>query len=554
MWLNECRYDSIITTGDLRWQDRLNGRNLSFFLASDKFFSNYTWPVQFPPFSAQYFLGLDPKLFQGKRKTLQDLYIGIDVWGRGCHGGGGLGSFRAAEHIDPAGLGLSIALFGPAWSWENDEGQEGWSWKKWWERERTLWVGPAIEGAHVEVPDPPLRRGEQPFPHGVFRPIRDFIDSRPPPKPDILPFGTSFCPGVGYAWFVEGKKIMDAGKGWTDIDKQTSLGNLLWPRSKVEWDMNDFEEALPTTSTSLTFEDAFNGGSSVLINLSGPGSSQEGSAFRCLWIPVQSLSLTPGGLYEVQLVYKISSSENVELDAALSAKAETEVEVEPLSSLDLESGWSKLSVTCKPIAPTSPSDPEDVPADIGLILAIASEEASSPYTIHITLGQLGISAKSPLTDLSPYSMRLLWADCTRETVSTSESGSAQSETLKITWDSCVSYTSPALVRPGNLVPEVPYPPWTLERSHHWFPDLQYANVYAEKGASSVHPSETVEFLGTSGWGSGPHTRAGPGCFVLGKNALPVGLKEGRVRFYVQGVTDRGEVLPWDRCAFVDFDM
>jgi hypothetical protein len=36
------RYDSVIYTGRLAWQDRLNSLNLPFFLASTGFFTNYT--------------------------------------------------------------------------------------------------------------------------------------------------------------------------------------------------------------------------------------------------------------------------------------------------------------------------------------------------------------------------------------------------------------------------------------------------------------------------------------------------------------------------------
>lgn len=36
------RYDSVVVTGDLRWQDRLNNYNLPFFLPSTGFFTNYT--------------------------------------------------------------------------------------------------------------------------------------------------------------------------------------------------------------------------------------------------------------------------------------------------------------------------------------------------------------------------------------------------------------------------------------------------------------------------------------------------------------------------------
>jgi endo-beta-N-acetylglucosaminidase D len=36
------RYDSVVITGQLAWQDRLNSYNLPFFLSSTGLFSNYT--------------------------------------------------------------------------------------------------------------------------------------------------------------------------------------------------------------------------------------------------------------------------------------------------------------------------------------------------------------------------------------------------------------------------------------------------------------------------------------------------------------------------------
>ncbi|EJD00728.1 uncharacterized protein FOMMEDRAFT_168992 [Fomitiporia mediterranea MF3/22] len=534
-------YDSVIVTGDLRWQDRLNSRNVSFFLASDTFFTNYTWPPSFPAISAQYLLGLAPDLFQGSKKTLQDIYIGIDVWGRGCHGGGGFGCFRAAEHIDPAGVGLSIALFGPGWSWENDEGKDGWSWKTWWERERTLWVGPAIEGAHVEVPDAPQRDGEPPCPHGKFRPISDFFQSAPSINPNILPFYTSFCPGVGHGWFVEGRRMMHKNNGWTDIDKQTSLGNLLWPRPRVDWEGTDLNIPLPKTSTILNFDDAFNGGSSVTVRLTGEGGSEEEPSFRCFWIPVQSIALTSGSLYEVELIYKISAIGH-EFDLALSVKGKSDVDITPLTSSELESGWNKVSITCKPSGDLEP----DTPANVGVILAMASEDGSLPYTIDVQLAQLSITPKATLQNLSPYKTQILWVDCVRDANS--------ADVLLITWDACITYTTPASLRAEDLIPEVPRPPWVLDRSAHWFPRFRYANIYVEARtpATGIRPSGSAIFLGTSGWGSGATTGVGLNGFVIETGTLPNELKESTVRFYVQGVTDRGTILPWESCAFVDF--
>ncbi|THU76401.1 hypothetical protein K435DRAFT_974435 [Dendrothele bispora CBS 962.96] len=67
-------YDSVIFTGHLAWQDRLNSLNLPFFLSSDSIFTNYTWRPTYPNLTAQYFLSLSSALTQTK---LRDIYMGI---------------------------------------------------------------------------------------------------------------------------------------------------------------------------------------------------------------------------------------------------------------------------------------------------------------------------------------------------------------------------------------------------------------------------------------------------------------------------------------------
>ena len=44
-FLFSFRYDSVIFSGQLRWQDRLNSYNLPFFLPSTGFFTNYSVSV-----------------------------------------------------------------------------------------------------------------------------------------------------------------------------------------------------------------------------------------------------------------------------------------------------------------------------------------------------------------------------------------------------------------------------------------------------------------------------------------------------------------------------
>ncbi|XP_014211240.1 cytosolic endo-beta-N-acetylglucosaminidase [Copidosoma floridanum] len=100
-------YDSVINTGALSWQNELNKSNECFFDRCDGIFLNYTWT--------------DAGLIKSaagasKRNRMRDIYVGLDVWGRGCPGGGGFNSAHALQRI--RNQGLSVAIFAPAWTFE----------------------------------------------------------------------------------------------------------------------------------------------------------------------------------------------------------------------------------------------------------------------------------------------------------------------------------------------------------------------------------------------------------------------------------------------------
>ncbi|XP_038876448.1 cytosolic endo-beta-N-acetylglucosaminidase 1-like isoform X2 [Benincasa hispida] len=71
-------YDSVTVDGYLYWQNELNEKNKPFFDISDGIFVNYNWNEGTPEKSA---------VVAGERK--HDVYMGIDVFGRGTFGGGG---------------------------------------------------------------------------------------------------------------------------------------------------------------------------------------------------------------------------------------------------------------------------------------------------------------------------------------------------------------------------------------------------------------------------------------------------------------------------------
>lgn len=558
----------MIFTGHLRWQDRLNSLNLPFFLSSAALFTNYTvgiclsslslvclifpqWPPHYPSLSAQYFLSLDPAVIGSslsnqssvhKEKSLRDIYTGVDVWGRGSHGGGGFGCYRAINHIDPKFLGLSVALFGQAWTWESEQDKPGWSWEKWWNYERTMWLGPQTEGEEVPVPDAPRREGEPECPHGKFEPLVSFFPQTPPPNPADLPFYTSFGVGVGRAWFVEGVKVLQTEDGWTDIDKQCSLGNMVWPRPILAWENDEQKDKVPNASSALNLDDAWNGGNSLLLTVSGAGSDAEDAFFRCVWLPVQSLAITPRLSYEALLTYKVSSGAHLDFDLGLSAKLVTnniqqDILVNPIAvnSTDLSGGWTTLSIQFE-----LPTDHLcDVLVAIGLVIGFAAEDPTEAYEFSILLGQITIFP-TPTRSVSAQQPRLLWADF-KSTPSTDTNFSGI-----LTWEVAASYTP--LTNIAVTSPEDPNPIWILDASDKWFSVFLYFNIYVQPYTSDgiVSEPETAVFIGTTGLNG--HAQA----FFVDPSSLPREITQAKgVRYLVQGVTDRGEVLKWAQCVFVD---
>lgn len=513
----------------------------------------------FPSLSAQYMMSLDISLLQDHPKTLKDIFIGVDVWGRGSHGGGGFGCFKALEHTDTRSLGLSSAIFGPAWTWESEQDKEGWNWERWWAYERKLWIGPERIGEQVEVPPITTRPGEPPCAHSDYKPLTSFFDPQAPPNPYTLPFYTSFCPGVGFRWFVGGAQVMHKPEGWTDIDKQTSLGNKLWPRPSVSWDTIELEEPLPSGSTSLILEDAYNGGSSVRVKIRGDGTHEEESAFRCMWLPIQTISVTPGLSYSATIVYKASSTVG-SLETLMSVKLEDEegasaggVDISGEGIIDeLQHGWCRTSIQFTPTGSALGSDIDKV-ITVGLIMSLTTEDPSSAYEVSMQFGQLSIYPTPP-ANIVPCESRILWADCDFSTSSQQSPVNAVSTTkspLVISWDTSISFTSYAKINPLHI--EDPNPPWILDRSPRWYPKFQYFNVYALKrahtssgGATEWRP-EDAQFIGTSGL-SGMRNK-----MTVDSSTLPERLRKGPLRVFVQGLMETGEILPWDRCVFVDID-
>ncbi|KAI6040983.1 glycoside hydrolase family 85 protein [Pisolithus marmoratus] len=548
-------YDSVIITGELGYQNRLNHRNLPFFLASDALFTNYFWPPHYPVLEAGYFLTIDPVLLGNttetvptRVKTLQSVMTGVDVWGRGQYGGGGFNSYRAITHINPQSLGLSVALFGPGWTWESEQDKPGWNWERWWEYERKLWIGPSHSGEIVPVPDPPeLPDNLPPYNEGPFKPLSSFFMNAPPPDPVKSAFFTCFSPGVGWSWFVNGMNVLQTEQGWTDIDKQCSIGNLAWPRPALQWEGDERVEDLPTASTAFDMTDGWNGGNTLKISVACGGSDAEDAFFQCIWLPVQSLTISPGRPYEACIVYKPGSDESVDLDLTVMVKLlseeETELTVGQAIMTDLSHGWSKQELTF-----TSESTSGPVSIAIGLVVGFVPKDPSLPCNFVLSLGKLAVYPSPPTPPISVGSPRISWAHFTPD----SAVDSLAKLVGVLTWDTALTLPPMPPINQDNINhPEDSRPAWVLDGALPQSLSFLYSNIYVSAYMSDTDLSDLppATFIGTTGL-SGHANR-----FHVEPQCLPQGLEEKRcLRLYVQGVTHLGEVLPWERCAFVDYTL
>ncbi|KAH8303918.1 hypothetical protein KR044_010945 [Drosophila immigrans] len=133
-------YDSIVETGDLRWQNELNHKNVQFFVKSHGMLINYNWNDGN--------LATSEATVREEEATVQRVFMGIDVFGRNQ-----LARFDSAKTLARiARRGFSAGIFAPAWCYEslhdlgysihNNEGDDEFNAaflgrnEKWWS---TLW-------------------------------------------------------------------------------------------------------------------------------------------------------------------------------------------------------------------------------------------------------------------------------------------------------------------------------------------------------------------------------------------------------------------------------
>lgn len=471
-------------------------------------------------------------------RTLQTVYAGVDVWpDRSQYGNSGYCCYRAITYTAP--LGFSTALFAPGWTWESKTQDPEQHWDVWWGNERRLWLGPLHPDETIPVP---------PSPEGPFKPMTAFFQTSPPPDPSNFVFITSFSPGVGYSWFVEGKKVLQTKVGWTDIDKQSSLGNLVWPWPSPSWQGAEPETSPPIGSTTLDMTDGYNGGNTLRLALEHTGKKPDDTV-KTVWLPIQSLTLTTRESFEVRLVYKTTAGSNVNVNSQIYVKslsydviASAGFTAGPVTVSDLPRGWTQQIINFR-----STSTRDTASVAIGLLVGFKPEDPFTKVAFSFSLGQLAVYPSPPPPSVSVGIPSIKWARFTPSALSHPPAPHV-ADPLQgvVTWDT-VFTLAPIDAKVTN--PESTAPAWLLQDTAAYrLPTFVYFNIYATPllGHSvDVDPSEAV-FIGTTGLdgrGNGFYTERA--CFPDNWDRL------SGVRFCIQGVTDRGDVLPWERCATVD---
>ncbi|ANM65635.1 Glycosyl hydrolase family 85 [Arabidopsis thaliana] len=242
-------YDSVTVRGNLQWQDQLTELNKPFFDLCDGIFMNYTWKESYPNLSAE---------VAGDRKF--DVYMGIDVFGRGSFGGGQWTVNAALDLLKRNNV--SAAIFAPGWVYETAQPPNfHTAQNKWWSLVEKSW--------------------------GIVQTY-----------PQVLPFYSDFNQGFGYHVSLEGRQLSDSP--WYNISCQS-----LQPLLEFNEDNKDIIQV-----TVDAREASFNGGGNIVFR-----GKLKGDAYFTtrLFKPHLQLSSSP-----ITISYSVKSDETSNLGILLS--------------------------------------------------------------------------------------------------------------------------------------------------------------------------------------------------------------------------------------------
>ncbi|TKY87172.1 hypothetical protein EX895_003849 [Sporisorium graminicola] len=396
-------YDSVVyPDGQLAWQDALNEHNYPFFQSAHTFFTNYTWarpPQPLPPgqlvdlndespqtlqlqgygLSGPDDGGFHPQLLLSAStadsvdRPRQDVYIGIDVFGRNCWGG--LKAWKSFDMIGPQrsrsdledSLGLSVALFAPGWTWEEESAgltltpsqvSQKRTWFDWWHIDSAFWIGVSNHSVQKTHRIKILAHEVKPVQSYFSR--SNLASDRLHRRADESGFYTNFSFGSGTKWFDSGQLVHDwsgASGGFTDMGVCMPKPDLFY----AEW--HDIQKKPASSLAKLggvtwTFdhERIWSGNSSFVVSMTTCTDSGEE---RTQWVQIPLCSAAVSGTAndwadEWQYTVVYDANDDVEIDpcitvALLSAEEGGEVEVVlgDVNKRDLAGGWRAATVSVR---------------------------------------------------------------------------------------------------------------------------------------------------------------------------------------------------------------
>jgi len=294
--------------------------------------------------------------------------------------------------------------------------------------------------------------------------------------------------------------------------------------------------------------DGYNGGNTLKLSLEYTGRNSDDTV-KSIWVPIQSLTLTTRESFEARLVYKTIAGSDVDVDAQIHVKS---LSYNVIASAgfttgraivsDLPRGWTRQIISF-----ISTSTRGTASVAIGFLVSFKPKDPSAKVTFSFSLGQLAVYPIPPSPSVSVGIPSVEGAKFTPDILPHPHAPYAVDPLQGVvTWDTASTF-APIDVRVTD--PESTAPAWLLQDTPAYrFPTFVYFNIYATPLLChfvNVDPTQAV-FIGTTGLdGRINRFYTERACFPDDWDKLP------GVRFYIQGVTNRGEVLPWERCATVD---
>ncbi|ELT96975.1 hypothetical protein CAPTEDRAFT_184001 [Capitella teleta] len=251
-------YDSVVRSGALQWQNELNMENRKFFDACDGIFLNYTWQ------GANLDRSRDLAAECSPSNRSIDVFVGVDVFGRGCKGGGGYNTIEAV--LEARQRGLSTAIFAPGWVWETQNKQH------FLNHQNRFW---------------------------------ELLEC---PKKDILcqceHFTSTFCQGWGQRYFHEGEVLLK--DSWFDLSLQSIQPSLPLPPVNIPPGLTPPASYIPAQKNRAS-SCSYNTG----VGYQGGGSLQIEVNFAELQIvetPIFNSQIIMGSAqtFEISVTYQVS--------------------------------------------------------------------------------------------------------------------------------------------------------------------------------------------------------------------------------------------------------